>query len=189
MKKEQVLEIIKKAVGEETKIEDINIDLITEEWNNSVNGAIKAETERAIGVTRKELLSNLGYETEEDIKNALETTKSNKEKENERIQTLEKTIETIQNNLKAKDEELQTSTQKELLRGLKIKDDRLNDAYALIKNNVTDEVDFKTAAQSFIEKTPEWVNKTKPSVTVDNKDDNTVEVKKEDAETLEGAWL
>ena len=189
MKKEQVLELLKKAVGDnEIDVSKIDVDSITKEWNDSINGAIKAETERAKEATKKELLSNLGYESEEDVKQAIEATKTNEEKENEKLTTLEKRLQTMEEDLQKKDKELQTTKQKDVLRGLKIKDDKLDKAYKLIASEVSEELDFETAAQNFIKETPEWLDsKDNRTVTLDDKHDGG-EDKEEDSKILEEAW-
>jgi len=191
MKKEQVLELLKKSVGDtEIDIDKIDVDSITKEWNDSINGAIKAETERAKEATRKELLSGLGYESEEDIKKAIEATKTNEEKDNQKLTTLEKRLQTMEEDLQKKDKELQTTKQKDTLRDLKIKDDKLDKAYKLIASEVSEEVDFETAAQNFIKDTPEWLSDSKTrTLKTDDPDGTNDETVDEDSKVLEDAWL
>lgn len=189
MKKEQVQDLLKKATGDlEIDFDKVNVDSITEEWNNSINGAIKAETERAKEATKKELLSNLGYDSEEEIKKAIESTKTDQEKENDRIEALTKEVETLKTSLTEKDNVLRETSHKEALKNAGIRGDRVDQAYKLIKEDLTEEADLETVVKGFIEKTPEWVeSKDKREVTLDNQHDGGDD-KEDDAKTLEGAW-
>ena len=190
MKKEQVLELLKKAAGEnEIDLDKLDVDAVTEEWNNSINGAIKAETERAKEKTEEDMLSRLGYENEDAIKEAIQSTKTDKEKENERIETLTKEVETLKSDISTKDNVLLESNQKELLKKSGIREDRVNQAYKLIKDDVTEETDFDTAVKDFIEKTPEWNSDSdKRKINHDSKHEGGEDDKKEDSKVLEEAW-
>lgn len=189
MKKEQVLELLKKATGDvEVDFDKIDVDSITDEWNNSINGAIKAETERAKEATKKELLSNLGYESEDEIKKAIESTKTDQEKENDRIEALTKEVETLKTSLTEKDNVLRETSHKEALKKAGVRDDRVDQAYRLVKDDLTEDADLETVVKSFVENTPEWTNsKDKRQVTLDKPHDGG-EDKEDDAKTLEEAW-
>jgi predicted ATP-dependent endonuclease of OLD family len=188
MKVEKIKELFKKAAPE-VELDGIDFDTIATEWNESINGAIKAETERAKEKTEKELLSKYGFENEDGLKELIDSTKDKETIENEKLLTLEQRVEKLTNDLAEKDKALTVNQQKESLRKLNIKDDRLEKAYRLIASDVNEENDFETVAKQFVEDTPEWLaSDDQRSVTIDNQDTGNEDLKKEDAEVLGGAW-
>lgn len=196
MKANKILELIKLPEGAEIDLTQLDLSEVELEWNRQYNGMKKSVGEEASAKAVTELLKEYGLSAKEDIKALQDATITNEQKENEEINTLKTTLQTLQNDLKAKDDALIETNRKTSLGNFdlgegkfaKIKGERIDKAYKLIMSEVSEENTFEDVAKKFITDTPEWVEGSKKQRVSfeDTKNENLAT--DEDATTLEGAW-
>lgn len=175
MKSNKMLEFIKALEGSEIDLSKLDLSGLEEEWNRQYNGMKVAYGKEVAENTVKGLLEKYSLESEESIKTLIDSSKTDKEKENETIISLQKQMEEITGTLKQKDAELLRTNHLSKLQNFKLEDgkvvkikaDKLDNAYKLISDSITDDKPFEVVAGEFIKNTPEWLDgTTKPSITI-----------------------
>lgn len=163
MKKEQIEKIIRENIelpeGVDANDLKLNVDPIHESVNGFANNLVKTESEKSYNKAQTELLENYGFENKEQLDEAIQ--KANSPADEEQLTALSQKVEKLEGDLQEKERVLQQNQNKETLKSLNVREDRLDKALKLIGEDGDEETSFEEKAKAFVDETPEWLAEEK----------------------------
>ena len=163
MKREKLLELVKNNVelpeGVDAKDLKINIDPIHENVNSFANDLVKSESEKSRSKAQQEMLESYGFESQEQLDEAIK--KANNPDDEEKLTELSNKVEKLESDLQEKEKVLKQAQNKEVLKSLNVRDDRIEKALKLIGEDEDEETSFEEKAKEFVNETPEWLAEEK----------------------------